>query len=402
VSSACSCPPSPSAGEDAASGEAEGGGANGIRREGRAGRDERLDLLRGLCLFKMMLTHLWPQPLSLQPLFGYVSAAEGFFLISGATTAIVFGRRAERSGFAPAAQGLARRGVHLYLLNLALVFLFFAAETTRVLPYSQLRPPGFSTLELFDFNQPYFLQVLPRYALYLLLAPLALACLRTGRTALLVAASCGIWLLVLARGGRVPVPFLEVGPHGGFFLLSWQLLFYGGMVLGFHRERIGALWRRLPTALTLALPGLLYLAFVLLGLAEARGALGPLGWDPEVSRRLLGRAHLPPGRLLDLAVTALFLFAVVDRWWRPIRRAAGWLLLPFGRNALYIFLAHTVTYGFFLSLGPRLPFEMYGHPWRLALAGFLHLVLLWVLARWTPLGRLLELEPAAVSAPASR
>ena len=46
----------------------------------------------------MVLSHLWPQPLDLQPLFGFVSAAEGFFLISGATTGIVFGRRAESGG----------------------------------------------------------------------------------------------------------------------------------------------------------------------------------------------------------------------------------------------------------------------------------------------------------------
>ena len=59
------------------------------------GRDERLDLLRGFCLLKMVLSHLWPQPVDLQIAFGFVSAAEGFFLISGATTGIVFGRRAE-------------------------------------------------------------------------------------------------------------------------------------------------------------------------------------------------------------------------------------------------------------------------------------------------------------------
>ena len=353
-----------------------------------AGRDERLDLLRGLCLLKMVLSHLWPQPVDLQPLFGFVSAAEGFFLISGATTGIVFGRRAESAGFAFATRGLARRGVQLYLLNLVLVFGLFAAETTRILQFSQFRHPGFSVFELFDFNQPYFLQVLPRYALFLLLAPLALGCLRSGRTAWLVAVSLGLWALVLLSGRSLAVPYLEHGPHGGFLLLSWQLLFFGGMALGHHREKVGRVWRALPAVLTIALPAALYAAFVALGVAHAAGRSG---WEAETIAQLFGREQLGPGRLLDLLCAALLLFALVDRFFVPIRRAAGWLLLPFGRNALYLFLAHTVTYAFFLALGPWLPFALYGHPARLALAGGLHFALLWALARWAPGRRWLAL-----------
>ncbi len=352
------------------------------------GRDERLDLLRGFCLLKMVLSHLWPQPVDLQIAFGFVSAAEGFFLISGATTGIVFGRRAERAGFAFASRGLARRGVQLYLLNLGLVFCFFAAETTRILQYSQIRHPGFSAGELFDLNQPYFLQVLPRYAVYLALAPLALACLRTGRTALLVAGSLGLWTLVLAQGGALAIPYLENGPNGGFLLLSWQLLFYGGMALGFHRDRVGRIWRTLSVGTTVVLPGALFLLFVGLGVANSSGRLG---WPVSLVAQLFGRDQLAPGRLLDLACAALLFFALVDRWFVPIRRTAGWLLLPFGRSALYLFLAHTVTYGFFLSLAPWLPFALHGHPFRLALAGGLHLALLWALARWTPGRRWLAL-----------
>lgn len=353
-----------------------------------AGRDERLDLLRGFCLLKMVLSHLWPQPIDLQALFGFVSAAEGFFLISGATTGIVFGRRAESAGLAFASRGLMRRGVQLYLLNLALVFAFFAAETTRILQFAQFREPGFTVASLFSFNQPYFLQVLPRYALYLVLAPLALACLRRGRTALLVAVAFGLWALVIVSGGQLALPIVEQGTHRGFLALSWQLLFFGGMALGFHRERLGRLWRALPAGVTIALPAAGFLVLVLLAAAHTAGRLG---WEASSIAWLFGRDQLGPGRLLDLACAALLCFALVDRFWKPIRSATGWLLLPFGRNALYLFLAHVTTYGLFLSLGPWLPFAIYGHPWRLALAGALHFVLLWALARWAPLRRWLAL-----------
>ncbi len=336
----------------------------------------------------MVLTHLWPQPVLLQPLFGYVSAAEGFFLISGVTTAIVFQRRAESAGLGSASRGLARRGVRLYLFNLVVVFLFFAAETTRLLPSAQIRHPGFAPHELFLFNQPYFLQVLPRYAVYLLLAPLALACMRSGRTLLLLAASWGLWALVVVRGGQMSIPYLEAGKYGGFLVLSWQLLFFVGMALGFHRERVGRAWRALPVGLALILPAVLFLGFVALGLASSAGQVG---WSAHEAWQLFGRKQLAPGRLVDLLCAALLFFALVDRFWKPVRRATGWLLLPFGRNALYLFLAHTVTYGFFLALGPRLPISIFGHPWRLALAGALHFALLWALARWAPLRRWLAL-----------
>jgi hypothetical protein len=353
-----------------------------------AGRDERLDLLRGLCLLKMVLTHLWPQPVDLQIAFGFVSAAEGFFLLSGATTGIVFGRRAEALGFATTARALARRGAQLYLWNLALVCIFFAAETTRLLPYDQFHRAEFTPLALLRFNQPYFLQMLPRYALFLVLAPLALAALRAGRTALLVALSCGTWAAVVLHGGRPRLPWIEEGGSGAFLVLSWQLLFFVGMALGFHRDRLGRLWRRLPAGVTSLLPAAGFLTFVAIGIAHANGTLG---WEPSRVAALFGRDQLGPGRLLNLACAALFFFAVVDRLWKPIRAAFGWLLLPFGRHALYIFLAHVVTYGLGLALGPRLPFALYGHPDRLAVAGLLHLGLLWVLARWAPLRRWLAL-----------
>lgn len=352
------------------------------------GRDERLDLLRGFCLLKMVLSHLWPQPVDLQMLFGFVSAAEGFFLISGATTGIVFGRRAEISGPAAAAQALARRGAQLYLWNLALVFVFFAAETTHILQYSQFRPAGFAPAALFGFNQPYFLQMLPRYALYLLLAPLALAGLRRGHTALLVALSVGLWALVLFQGGRLTLPFLEQGSMSSFLVLSWQLLFFVGMALGFHRERLGRGWRALPAGVRIVLPAAGFLGFALLGWAHSSGRLG---WGASRVAWLFGRDQLAPGRLLNLACVALLFFALVDRLWKPIRLAAGWILLPFGRNALYLFLAHIVTYGLCLAVAPWLPFALQGHPGRLALVGLLHFALLAALAQWAPLRRRLAL-----------
>jgi hypothetical protein len=90
-----------------------------------SGRDLRLDLLRGLCLLKMVFNHLWSTPLhQYQALLGNVSAAAGFFLISGAVVGIVHGRRMQVNGLAHTSRALLARAMNLYIANLGLVLLF--------------------------------------------------------------------------------------------------------------------------------------------------------------------------------------------------------------------------------------------------------------------------------------
>jgi hypothetical protein len=343
-------------------------------------RDLRLDLLRGLCLFKMVFNHLWHTPLhAVQSWIGFISAAEGFFFISGVVVGIVHGRRMHEAGLGTVSRAVLRRGLHLYASNLALVCLFLALEGSGVLPFGFLWNPGFTPPSLFSFNHPYFLQVLPRYAAFLAVTPLALYCLGTGRTAWLLAGSAGLWGLNLALGGRLAVPFLEAGEFGGFLLVAWQLLFFAGMVLGYHRDRLGAAWRALPTWAALGVPGALYLGFVLL---ERAVATGLTALQPGRVFDLFGRDHLGPGRLLNLAVGFAFFFAATDRLWRPVRRLLGPLLLPFGQSALYLFLVHILLNALSLAVELRLPFALAGHPWRLLAADAILLSTYWLMVRY--------------------
>lgn len=303
------------------------------------GRDLRLDLLRGVCLAKMVFNHLWPTPLhAAQYWFGYVSAAEGFFFISGTVAGIVYGRRAVVEGPAAIRRALWRRALQLYLANLALVVLFLALEAAgylpvRLFPYWHRAPlwPW-----VFTFNQAYALHVLPRYVAFLAAAPLALWCLRTRRTPGLLLASAALWLASFAAGG-LRVPWLESEGVADFPLLAWQLLFFGGLALGFHRQRLGALWRRVPGRLALA--GLA-LPCLLLALHGQAAALGLPALPAGLSDTLFGRQELGPGRLLNLALFFALAFLVTDRLWRPLHRFAGPVLLPLGRHALAVFLLH--------------------------------------------------------------
>ncbi len=347
---------------------------------GAGGRDLRLDLLRGLCLAKMIFNHLWHTPLhAVQDWIGYLTAAEAFFFISGVVAAIVYGRRAREQGLAVARQGLWRRSLHLYVANLALVFLVFALEAKGWLHSRYLWHEGFAWTDFFSVSQPYFLQMLPRYAVYLAFAPFVLQALLAGRTAWVVAASGGLWLANLLLGYRLQVPFLEPDPAGGFLLVAWQLLFFGGMVVGFHREALAQAWRRLPRWAGFWLPLAVYLAFIVF---ERASHFGLLDLHPGYLWNAVGREHLGAVRVVNLAVAFASFFLLVDRFWKPVARFLGPFLLPFGQSALYVFLVHILLNAARLIVEPHLPFELAGHAVRLLAATLLLLAAHWWMVRY--------------------
>jgi hypothetical protein len=173
-----------------------------------------------------------------------------------------------------------------------------------------------------------FLLVLPRYALFLLVVPPVLAALARGHQLAVLAGSAALWLANFELAGALRLPWLET-QHAPYPAASWQLLFFGGMAIA-HRLR-GRPPARLPPAL-LPVALLAVAASVLL-------ARGEPAWSPEaalwVSRPLLG-----PLRLLNLMAIAVAALAAAGYWRDLLVRRLGWLLLPYGRNALPAFLLH--------------------------------------------------------------
>ena len=78
-------------------------------------RRRELDALRGLMLVLMTVTHLptrWAVPAG-QPL-GYVSAAEGFVLLSACLCGLVYTRQARGAGIASMRRAFWRRALVIY------------------------------------------------------------------------------------------------------------------------------------------------------------------------------------------------------------------------------------------------------------------------------------------------
>ena len=367
------------------------------------GRDLRLDLLRGYSLFAMTIDHVpgalgtestggfesWLYRVSVSPAIGFISAAELFVFISGLVMGLLYARFIAQDGLGAATRRILARAAKLYgvIVGLA-VFYLLLGNLTTLFPEFYVEDPldylvGALTLHM-DASG-----LLVMYVLFIALAPLAFLAILEGKTWLVLALSGLIW------AGNLLYPHYFTMPYqlsSGFETAAWQLLFFTGLVIGWHRPRLVALttgrWRtgyRAYLALLAAL-ALLLLAFnrVYATGEFAAAVSGPAGpWLQELmdSGRLnvfYENLHLAPARLLAVGVFMQLLFGLVTYLYKPLHAALGWLLLPLGQASLYVFTMHLLIVYLLLPRVPglaTLPEPFYG----LALVGVV--LVLWAMVK---------------------
>ena len=216
------------------------------------GRLWQIDALRGLMLVLMTLTHVptrFSSPAG-QP-FGYVSAAEGFVLLSAFMAGWVYAGRQKKRGVEAMQSAFLRRVARIYLSQAALLCFAFtavavigllaqnSAATNLVSFYLQHPVQAVAGAMLLVYNPP-LLDILPMYVLFMLVSSLVLVhAARHGWRALL-GVSLALWLgaqfglgralfdAVVAVTGFV-IPRAETG---AFEILAWQLLWMIGLWMG--------------------------------------------------------------------------------------------------------------------------------------------------------------------------
>lgn len=309
-------------------------------------RDLRLDTLRGLLLVLMTVNHFswllpdgwWGSHLTWQPL-GYVSAAEGFVFLSGFTFALVSARYGGNSGLLW--HKAYTRALLIYCYHLVMI-LGVAAVFWLVPPYRTVwaewvspshEPPlaSLTAMALLLHQPPYF-DILPMYALLMLVSPLLLVFLFRRRHGVVLIASVAVWLL-----GQVIHPFamattLLFPSHQAahFNVLSWQLLYVLGLFLGSDSGRQTA-----ASLLTRTwLRRLIYLGTLLFLLSRHAVLL------PELVDGI-DRPSLQWGRLANV----LLLTAIGGMVFPKIspRACVPWLAF-LGQHSLQVFTFHVVAF----------------------------------------------------------
>lgn len=324
-------------------------------------RDERIDFLRGIAMTFVVVNHTmlasWLQLLTVER-FGPVTGAEAFVLLSGFVLGIVSRTRLARGGLRGAQAQMLRRARKLYVVSVVVIAAVYLAallpgvDAGRLTTYSD----GGARYDLYghdgawDFVArvllldlgPSQFNVMGLYVALLVIAPAVLWALERGWTAPVLAASVALWALHQALEPVV----LPAQSENAFPLLAWQLLFFGGMTAGFHRDVV---WRwlsrhRRPLARALALglvAALFFTANLRAGGVPGRGRveLLPAPFVDSVYAALFDRTALGLGRLVVLLLLLAGVYLLL-RAAPVVMRVGGWYFVPIGAASLYVFIVH--------------------------------------------------------------
>lgn len=334
-------------------------------------RDLRIDMLRGVAIVFVVLDHIdLPSLFQLpsQEAVGIVSGAELFVAVSGVIVGMVYGGRLVRTDLVTVTGALWTRAWKLYRTALVVVVVVYLltllpgvdgrAVTTFDAGNGQVSDTYPNVARLADYPVPGFLvrdllrlQLGPRqfnimglFVVLLLVSPLLLAALRRRLGLLVLLASWGLYALNAASPTRVlPSQFEDPFP-----LLTWQVLFVTGVVVGWYRTALLVWFRRPLGRAVLVAAVVAHLAVVLLAWSsgflsngyDVRLALLPVHTFDALHAQWFTRTTLDLGRLLDTWLLLGTLYALLTAYWSVLDRALGWFFVPLGRASLYVFVLH--------------------------------------------------------------
>jgi hypothetical protein len=190
----------------------------------------------------------------------------------------------------------------------------------------------------------YLVDVMLLYTLLVLAAEPVLLLLKYGRTWLVLGGSWGLWLVWQGWPQAAdiwPIPGDEL-----FAVAAWQVLFMTGLVIGFHRRKLEGAFRAISSLRALAISGAVLAGFVALYFARLAPLTALTGADREaLTEWFFAKGDVAIGRIAAFAAFFVFVYALFTLAWQPLARALGWLLLPFGQNALSAYVTHIFVVG---------------------------------------------------------
>jgi len=359
-------------------------------------RDLRLDLLRGFCIFAMVVDHFggdsWLYAVTGGNRF-YVSAAEGFIFISGFVMGQAYRTKRDRAGLPPAMAEALRRARTLYIATVALTLIFSCLYLYTDIALWTGRDFGLgidSPFEIFvaavTLHYTYHgTDILAMYTLLLLVAPLILLLLSVGEWYWVLGVSWLWWLIYQFYPEEASVPWYI--RHGeNFPVAAWQVLFVTGHVLGFYREALGERIRRFRRLRVVAVSLGIAVTAALISLAwgaESGVQFGFFDIDPNVLNESFFKVPLRPWRLVAFLSVAIVAYTMATYLWVPLRRIVGWLMLPLGQAALYSYIVHFFLILLVYNLAPSIALLPWG-PSEAVFTPVLQIavvMLLWVLVR---------------------
>jgi hypothetical protein len=288
----------------------------------------------------------------------YASSAEGFVFLSGMVLGLVTRQRIQKIGLKGSMKKLLERAWTLYTTSFILMatlglLTIVAPGWTR--PCFEAAPGSWWQILLaaatFHLAPP-VIDILQLYVLCIVASPGMFWLLRRGLWAPLLAVSWSVWSLQQLHPYALSFNPLD-RDHPYFSFASWQILYVHGLTAGYYRSQLQHLWARIPK-----LPLVTVLLTIVIGaLVTAQYDLQLGIWPANVSHRInwlqwTDRSLNGAIRLVTLLGLFPLLYMVVDRFWHPLNKSLGKLLIPLGQNSLYVYIMHVpITVLWFLVPG---------------------------------------------------
>ncbi len=316
-----------------------------------AGRDARIDVIRGLALLVIFINHMPGNVVAawMPHNFGFSDGADAFVLLAGISATLAYGSLIERRGLAVGALKIGGRLWTLYIAHIALFIVVcgvVAAAVTRTqnplyIEAINIQPFFSDTLAaLIDVltlrYQPSYLDILPLYIVLLGLFPLLYLAVRLSPLGALLV-SLAVWQTALALGLNFP----NVHAAGWFFNpFAWQVTFLVGIIVGLAMLR-GVALPRLRSVDALAVGFLVFASLAKTASGNPTGIALFNEWFDSVQ---LGsdKTHLAWSRLLHVAALAWLAMRWLPAGAGLLRFAVGRTLAIVGKHSLDIFCAGTV------------------------------------------------------------
>lgn len=314
-----------------------------------------LDLLRGWFLIIILVDHLFYFPNGYDLISGrgqlFVSAAEGFFIISGLLIGIIRGGRVREIPFSVIWSKLWQRARLLYLWSVGLSFLYIVLgwllydmaglKWGLVPPWQNISDVVMQVVTLqYFYGWADFLRL---YAVYIFAAPLAIWLLRRGWWYVLVGLSVLVWTLPER-------PVVEAD-----MLYTWQPLFFGALIVGYYWQPLSAYLRRISrrarvwisSSLAVITTGTIVLSILAAFVAphmtgETWASLAALT-QPIPENTLFHKGDMPLTRIALSFVWFASFFWLFHRYRTRLAATLGWILLPFGQHSLHVYIVQSLV-----------------------------------------------------------
>lgn len=337
----------------------------------KIGRIHELDLLRGFFILVILIDHFqrWPSPFTFLTGEGrlWVSAAEGFFIISGLLIGYLRGYKSRNQPFKEIATKLLKRAGMLYLWCIGITFfvvsmlVFFTNGTDALYPLLPKFPEAGQLSDILTYTWNvvsgqyatdwiYFLRL---YAIILAVSPLVVWLFRKGLW----------WVVMILTWVVYGLSFLVTPPEGA---MQWQFLFFNAAVIGWKLESI-ILWLRTHqrakkaisstlvslTLITMFASYLLVVSWNKSGIAETIIHQDAYYAIRSVTDPLFSNNPMTIGRMVLSFIWFGGLMVIFHHFKSFIMKWFGWLLMPFGTSSLSVYCLQAILFVFIQAVIPQ-------------------------------------------------